>query len=71
MDGLLTGAGQQLGDPDRGVLAIIEAVEADEPPLHLLLGSDALHRARVRLDRLEDDLRRWESVARSTDFAAA
>jgi NAD(P)-dependent dehydrogenase (short-subunit alcohol dehydrogenase family) len=69
VDGLLTRNGQQLGDPDRGAAAIIEAVEADEPPLNLLLGSDALARARARLDHLKDDVDRWESITLSTDFA--
>ena len=68
VDGLLTKDGQQLGDPDRGATAIMEAVLSDEPPLNLLLGSDALDRARVRLDRFEEDLTRWESLTLSTDF---
>ena len=70
VDGLLTKDGQQLGDPDRGATAIMEAVLSDEPPLNLLLGSDALDRARVRLDRFEEDLARWESLTLSTDFTA-
>ena len=67
--GLLSRSGRQLGDPDRGAAAIIEAVEADEPPLNLLLGSDALARARARLDRFDEDLARWESVTLATDFS--
>ena len=59
----------QIGDPARAAAAILEAVGADEPPLNLFLGSDALERARGRLDRLEDDLSRWETLARGTDFA--
>jgi NAD(P)-dependent dehydrogenase (short-subunit alcohol dehydrogenase family) len=70
VDGLLSRSGRQLGDPERGAAAIIEAVEADEPPLNLLLGSDALARARERLDRFEEDLTHWKSLSRSTDFAA-
>jgi NAD(P)-dependent dehydrogenase (short-subunit alcohol dehydrogenase family) len=66
--GLLSKSGRQLGDPNRGAAAIIEAVEADEPPLNLLLGSDALARARVRLDRFDEDLARWEEVTLATDF---
>ena len=66
---LLSRAGRQLGDPDAGAHAIVEAVEANEPPLHLLLGSDALARARTRLDRFEEDLRRWKAVSLGTDFA--
>jgi NAD(P)-dependent dehydrogenase (short-subunit alcohol dehydrogenase family) len=68
VDGLLTKDGRQLGDPDRGATAIMEAVESDEPPLNLVLGSDALDRARGRLDRFEEDLIRWESLTLSTDF---
>lgn len=68
VDGLLTRSGRQLGDPRRGATAIIEAVDADEPPLNLLLGSDALTRTKTRLDRFDEDIRRWESLTLSTDF---
>jgi NAD(P)-dependent dehydrogenase (short-subunit alcohol dehydrogenase family) len=68
VDGLLTRSGRQLGDPRRGATAIIEAVDADEPPLNLLLGSDALTRTKARLDRFDEDIRRWESLTLSTDF---
>ncbi len=62
-------AGQQLGDPDRAAQAILAAVRADNPPLHLLLGSDALRRAREKLDAVIDEIDRWEEVTRSTDFS--
>jgi NAD(P)-dependent dehydrogenase (short-subunit alcohol dehydrogenase family) len=65
-----TMAGRQLGDPDRAAQAILAAVRADNPPLHLLLGSDALQRARTKLDALIDEVKRWEEVTRSTDFPA-
>lgn len=61
-------AGKQLGDPDRAAQAILAAVRADDPPLHLLLGSDALHRAQTKLDALIEEMNRWEDVTRSTDF---
>jgi len=66
-----TMAGKQLGDPDRAAQAILSAVRADDPPLHLLLGSDALQRARTKLDALIEEMHRWEEVTRSTDFPAA
>ncbi|MGQ3215919.1 MAG: oxidoreductase [Shinella sp.] len=68
VDGLLSKDGKQAGDPRQAARAILEAVDAEEPPLDLLLGSDALQRARTRLDRFDDDLRQWEDVSRSTDF---
>jgi hypothetical protein len=36
--------------------------------VHLLLGSDALRRAREKLDNLIDEMDRWEPVTRSTDY---
>ncbi|WP_342240317.1 oxidoreductase [Inquilinus sp. OTU3971] len=65
-----TMAGKQLGDPDRAAQAILAAVRADNPPLHLLLGSDALRRAQTKLDALIEEMNRWEEVTRSTDFPA-
>jgi NAD(P)-dependent dehydrogenase (short-subunit alcohol dehydrogenase family) len=64
-------AGRQLGDPDRAAQAIIAAVRAERPPLHLLLGSDALRRAREKLDAVIEEIDRWEDVTRGTDFPAA
>ena len=64
-------AGRQLGDPDRAAQAIIAAVRAERPPLHLLLGSDALRRAREKLDAVVEEMGRWEDVTRGTDFPAA
>ncbi len=59
--------GKQLGDPALGALAIIEAVESADPPLNLILGTDALDRARARLARFVADVDRWEHLTRSTD----
>jgi NAD(P)-dependent dehydrogenase (short-subunit alcohol dehydrogenase family) len=63
--------GKQIGDPERGAQAIIAAVKAENPPLHLLLGSDALRRARVKLDAMIEEMDRWEDLTLSTDFPAA
>src|SRR5258708_39833101 len=43
-------AGKQIGDPVRGAAAILAAVDADTPPLQLLLGSDALRSSAARRD---------------------
>jgi hypothetical protein len=61
--------GKQLGDPARGAGTIPDAVDSPEPPLHLLLGSDALDRARTKLRQLGEQFDRWESVTLGTDFA--
>ncbi len=64
---LLAKDGKQPGDPVRAALAITDAVDADEPPLDLILGDDAIRRARARLEQLHDDVTRWLDVAQSTD----
>lgn len=63
-------AGKQIGDPERAARAILAVVRADDPPLHLLLGSDALDRTREKLDAMIEEMDRWEALTRSTDFAA-
>jgi NAD(P)-dependent dehydrogenase (short-subunit alcohol dehydrogenase family) len=65
LDGM---AGKQIGDPDRAAQAILELVRAEQPPIHLLLGTDALRRAREKIDAVIEEMDRWEEVTRSTDF---
>jgi NAD(P)-dependent dehydrogenase (short-subunit alcohol dehydrogenase family) len=62
-------AGSQIGDPARAAAAILAVTDSARPPLHLLLGTDALRRAREKLDAVIDEIDRWEEVTRSTDFA--
>jgi hypothetical protein len=52
-----------------GAKAILQAVDSATPPLHLLLGSDALHRARTKIEQITRQINEWESVTLSTDFA--
>lgn len=60
------GHGSQPGDPAKAARAILAALDADEPPLRLVLGGDAIDNIRARLDRLTDELGRWEQVGRRT-----
>lgn len=64
-------AGRQLGDPDRAAQALLAVADAPEPPLHLLLGSDALRRASAKLQATEAEMKAWEALTVSTDFQAA
>ncbi len=61
-------SGAQPGDPVRAAKAIIEAVEAKEPPLRLLLGASALNIARNRLDALRTNFDAWAELTLSADF---
>ncbi|WP_165189423.1 oxidoreductase [Caulobacter soli] len=62
-------AGRQLGDPARAAEAILAVVDAETPPRQLLLGSDALRRARERLDVQIAEMDAWDAVTRATDHA--
>lgn len=59
--------GKQLGDPDRAAKAMLEIIECDAPPAHLLLGSDALKLVRNRLSAMKQEIDAWESLTISTD----
>ena len=60
-------SGNQDGDPVRAAAAIIEAVEAHDPPLRLLLGRMALEGARAKLELLRRDFDAWAEVTTSAD----
>lgn len=61
--------GHQAGDPRKAAEAIILAVEAEQPPLHLLLGPDALAAAGEKLGALQAEIMKWAPVSAGTDFA--
>lgn len=64
-------AGRQPGDPARAARAIIAAVQSEAPPLHLVLGPDAIRRTRDVQAALGRELDAWEAVGAATDFPAA
>jgi NAD(P)-dependent dehydrogenase (short-subunit alcohol dehydrogenase family) len=63
-------SGKQPGDPIRAANAIIQAIESPNPPLHLLLGKDALRMAREKLSTLRRDFDAWEETTVGADFPA-
>jgi NAD(P)-dependent dehydrogenase (short-subunit alcohol dehydrogenase family) len=67
-DNIFAAHGKQIGDPARGAKAIIKAVEADQPPIHLVIGGDALDQFYQKLLDVKAELEKWESISRSTDF---
>ena len=60
------GHGLQAGDPAKAAAAIITALDADEPPLRLVLGADAIGNIGQRLEAVGAELREWEQVGRNT-----
>jgi NAD(P)-dependent dehydrogenase (short-subunit alcohol dehydrogenase family) len=60
--------GHQVGDPAKAAAAIMAALDADDPPLRLALGADAVDAIRRKHAALRTDLERWEAVSRATAF---
>ncbi|WP_031077606.1 oxidoreductase [Streptomyces sp. NRRL WC-3742] len=60
--------GRQPGDPVKVAKAVVDVTEAQEPPLRLQLGADAVERIEAKLDRVRSELDRWRDVALSTSF---
>ena len=63
-------SGKQPGDPAKAARAILQIVASEKPPVHLLLGPDAVKRARDKLDALRAEIDAWESLSTSTDFSS-
>jgi NAD(P)-dependent dehydrogenase (short-subunit alcohol dehydrogenase family) len=60
--------GQQPGDPERAARAIVDTVEAPDPPRRLPLGTMALDHIRAKLKRQLDELEAWAELSASSDF---
>lgn len=60
-------SGKQLGDPDKAAEAIMTLINSDNPPAHILLGSDALKLVRAKLTEQAQQLDKWEKLTLSTD----
>ncbi|BCG03114.1 short-chain dehydrogenase/reductase (plasmid) [Paraburkholderia sp. PGU19] len=60
-------SGKQLGDPVKAARAMLSVIASENPPAHLLLGSDALGLVREKLSVIGGEIDAWEGVSRSTD----
>jgi NAD(P)-dependent dehydrogenase (short-subunit alcohol dehydrogenase family) len=60
--------GNQPGDPDKAGKAVATFLTSPEPPMHLLLGSDAFDYVQKELETLREEFSNWESLTRSTNF---
>jgi NAD(P)-dependent dehydrogenase (short-subunit alcohol dehydrogenase family) len=58
----------QEGDPNKLAAALLQLVEAEKQPTHLLMGSDAVQRMHDRIARDTAETQQWTSVSVSTDF---
>ena len=63
-------SGHQPGDPVKAAQAMLQVIDSDAPPRHLLLGSDALQLVRAKLASMASSIDAWEQLSRSTDGVA-
>ena len=61
-------SGRQAGDPARAAAAIAGVVDAEAPPLRLLLGRTAYDLTQVKLAAMAGEIARWESVTLGADY---
>jgi NAD(P)-dependent dehydrogenase (short-subunit alcohol dehydrogenase family) len=62
-------SGWQIGDPKKAAQAMLKVALSDNPPAHLLLGSDAVRLVDEKIKSLLADFDAWKSVSLSTDVA--
>lgn len=60
--------GNQPGDPEKAVAALIRITNEANPPLHLFLGQDAYDLAHEKIEAVRNDLETWKAVTVSTGF---
>jgi NAD(P)-dependent dehydrogenase (short-subunit alcohol dehydrogenase family) len=58
--------GAQPGDPAKAAEAILAALDADEPPLRLVLGADAIGNIEEHLEGVATELAAWRSLGEAT-----
>jgi NAD(P)-dependent dehydrogenase (short-subunit alcohol dehydrogenase family) len=66
---MITGMdGTQPGDPARAAGAILSALDAEQTPLRLPLGDDAVDGVLDHLDAVATEVRAWEHLSRATAY---
>ncbi|HET6554444.1 MAG TPA: oxidoreductase [Dyella sp.] len=61
-------AGNETGDPDKAAQAILSIAGIPQPPLRLLLGSDAVYLAGQQAAKMATEDAQWRALSLSTDF---
>ena len=63
-------SGNQTGDPAAAARALLTVLESPDPPVHLVLGPDALRVREQRRQSFQTDRDAWMGFTMSTDFPA-
>ena len=60
--------GKQPGDPAKAAVAVLHLLEPDDPPTHLLLGTDALAAVSNALRQFSEEIEQYPALTLSTDY---
>ncbi|MGW4196249.1 SDR family NAD(P)-dependent oxidoreductase [Streptomyces sp. NPDC005004] len=60
--------GRQPGDPERGVRAVLEAMDQEKPPRRIVLGAAGYDAVHEQLEGMIEELRAHEDASRGADF---
>nr|WP_272919005.1 SDR family NAD(P)-dependent oxidoreductase [Streptomyces sp. SID4985] len=60
--------GCQPGDPERGVRAVLDAMDREEPPRRIVLGAGGYEAVHEQLVGMVEELRAYEGASRGADF---
>lgn len=60
--------GNQPGDPEKAAVALVELAAMENPPVHLVLGSDAFQMASNKLSTLQNEISDFKTLSISTDY---
>jgi len=61
-------SGNQPGNPEKAAQAMLQLIASENPPTHLLLGTDAVKFVQEKLALLQQEFAQWQDVSLSTDF---
>ena len=61
-------SGQQQGDPEKLVQILVKISEMEQPPLHLLLGSDTYDLVTKKRKQEDTEIEQWKTLTLSTNF---
>ncbi len=60
--------GKQKGDPQKAIEAMINIAGSDDPPLRLLLGSNAITRVEAKLEAWHQEIEKYRDLTLGADF---
>jgi len=60
-----------MGDPDKAAKAMIDLIDNAEPPVHLVLGSEAINILKMADEQRKEEMEKWLPISLSTDHDEA